>query len=436
LARAIGLDFGTTNSALAVASRANGVATLAEFESAAGPTQAFRSVLFFGREDFRAPVESEAGPRAIERYLELDEQRRLLQSLKSFLASRLFTGTQVFGRPAELEDLVGLIVRKLREQAERAFGPLEAPIVVGRPVRFAGASDAEDDARALERLRGALAQAGLPDVVFELEPVAAAYHYEQSLERDELVLIADFGGGTSDFCLMRVGPRVRAAREGATSGGSSAERILGTEGVGIAGDAFDAKLVRNLVAPRLGKGTRHRGEFGRSLPIPAWIYTDLERWHHLALMRSPRTMTMLHELRLRAFEPVPIEALIHIIDCELGFYLYRAVEAVKIELSQAPEAMLRFRDPPVELEARVRRSEFEAWIAEDVGAIEDCVDRLLEQTGVASGDVDRVFMTGGSSFVPAVRNIFDRRFGAERVRTGGELTSVASGLALRALDEA
>jgi hypothetical chaperone protein len=423
----IGLDFGTTNSALAVAEPGGEAATLALFRSSAGPTATFRSVAFFGREEPGAPTESAAGPSAIERYLELDEERRLLQSLKSFLASRLFTDTSVFGRRAELEDLIALILRKLREEVEERSGPLTAPVVVGRPVHFAGAEDEEDDAFARERLAAALERAGLGEVEFEYEPVAAAYHYEQGLARDELVLIADFGGGTSDFCLMRVGPGVRGRRR-------SAEDILGTDGVGVAGDAFDAQLVRNLVAPRLGKGTRHRGEFGRSLPIPAWIYRDLERWHHLSFMRSRKTQSVLHDLLSRAFEPDGIRALIHIVNCELGFHLYRAVEATKIALSEQPETTLRFRDPPAEIEAPVTRAEFEAWIADDVQQIAGCVDGLLERTGVGASAVDRVFMTGGSSLVPAVRRLFEVRFGPERIRSGSELTSVASGLALCALD--
>jgi hypothetical chaperone protein len=427
LALGIGLDFGTTNSALAVAEPGGSAATLARFRSSAGSTTTFRSVAFFGRDEPGARPESEAGPRAIERYLELHEERRLLQSLKSFLASRLFTGTRVFDRPAQLEDLIALILRKLREEVEESSGLLDVPVVVGRPVHFAGARDPGDDVFAAGRLTAALERAGFGEVRFEYEPVAAAYHYEQGLDRDELVLIADFGGGTSDFCLMRVGAGVRGRRR-------SADDILGTDGVGVAGDAFDAKLVRNLVAPGLGRGTRHRGEFGRSLPIPNWIYSDLERWHHLSFMRSPRTQRVLHEILPGAFEPEGVRALIHIVDNELGFHLYRAVEAAKIALSERPQTTLRFSDPPAEIEAPVTRAEFEEWIAEDVQQIAGCVERLLERTGVPASGVDRVFMTGGSSLVPAVRRVFEVRFGPERIRSGSELTSVASGLALRALD--
>lgn len=224
--RGIGLDFGTTNSALAFAVRGE-PATLAEFESVGGPTPSFRSVLFFGREDGQAGVETLAGPAAIERYLETDGEGRLMQSLKSFLASSLFQATSVFGRSTTLEELIGRLLQELAGRTREQGVPVADVVVVGRPVRFAKAQSAEDDAFALQRLASALELAGFERVVFEFEPVAAAYHYEQSLDRDELVLIADFGGGTSDFCLLRVGPGVRGRRR--------AEDILATEGVASAG---------------------------------------------------------------------------------------------------------------------------------------------------------------------------------------------------------
>jgi hypothetical chaperone protein len=246
----VGIDFGTTNSALAFADTAGGAPRLVAVDTATGPTRTFRSVLYFDPDERgpdRRPL-AVAGPDAIERYL-TNGVGRLIQSAKSYLASRSFTSTSVLHYTYTLEDLIALIVGALVRAAERAEGPLPPRVVVGRPVRFAGAdaeaprADASEDdggAEAVEpyavgRLRAALAGAGLADVVFEYEPVAAAYHYESRLERDELVLIADFGGGTSDFCVIRVGPGVRAR-------GRRPEDILGTDGVGVAGDAFDSRV--------------------------------------------------------------------------------------------------------------------------------------------------------------------------------------------------
>ncbi len=430
----LGLDFGTTNSAIAAA--AKGRVTLAQFQSSVGPTETFRSVVYFDPDELdsaRRPL-AIAGPAAIEQYLVADGQGRLLQSLKSYLASRLFKSTQVYGRTYTLEGLIALIVRDLHKGARAQFGELPDRIVVGRPVRFAGASDddtgasasAEDEAYAISRLRHALSLGGYTQVEFEYEPVAAAYHYESRLTRDELVLIADFGGGTSDFCLMRVGPGVRAR-------GRQRHDILGTEGVPLAGDAFDSKIIRHLVAPLLGRGS-HYLSHGKRMPVPPWLYGRLERWHHLSFLKTRETLSLLSDIERGAEEPHRIAALSHLIDKDLGYHLYRAVERTKVALSHSLESRLCFCDGPLQIDVSITRADFESWIAPERHTIAQAVELLLKRTGISPEQVDAVFVTGGSSLVPAVRQIFADRFGTERLRSGGELTSVASGLALRALD--
>ncbi len=448
---ALGLDFGTTNSAIAVAEEQRVVLTQFPLQPAAlgapaqslpaATTPTFRSVLYFDPDEIgpdRRPL-SVAGPAAIEQYLAADGQGRLLQSLKSYLASHLFKSTGVYGRTYTLEALIGLIARDLRRGALAQFGTLPERVVVGRPVRFAGAQkdDAEDaegpagsaaaeDAYPLSRLRQALQLGGFAHIEFEYEPVAAAYHYEGRLTRDELVLIADFGGGTSDFCLMRVGPGVRAR-------GRQRQDMLGTEGVALAGDAFDSKIVRHLVAPLLGRGTHYRTQ-GKRMPVPPWLYSRLERWHHLSFLKTRETMQLLGDILRGAEAPERIAAFIHLIENDLGYRLYQVVERAKVELSQHEQSRLTFRDGPLVLDEQVSRACFERWIAPELAAITQAVERLLASTAVAPEQIDAVFVTGGSSLVPAVRQIFAARFGAERLRSGGELTSVASGLALRAQD--
>ena len=422
--RAVGIDFGTTNCAIAVA-ESGGVPRLARFPSRDGSTETFRSILYFERDaDGRAP-HSSAGPRAIEGYLEPQDEGRLVQSLKSFLGSRLFSQTSVLGTTYRLEALIALILRELREGAERQFGPLGERIVVGRPVHFANAEGPDDESLALQRLRAAFHNAGFGDVIFEFEPVAAAYFYESSLDHDELIAIADFGGGTSDFSLLRVGPGRRAA-------GTGEGAVLGTSGVALAGDCFDGAIVRELVAPALGLGAWVRSPFGRTLRVPEWIYAHLQRWNHLSFLKSRKTLRILYDLRREALEPERLEALLYVVENDLGFQLYRAVQSAKFELSGADASEFAFREGPVGITRPVARSDFEAWIAPELAEIEACLDTLLASSGVEPGDVDRVFLTGGSSFVPAVRGLFAARFGADKLRSGSELTSVASGLALRA----
>ena len=423
---AFGLDFGTTNSAIARVGR-DGTPELAHFLSPDGSVPTFRSLLYFDREDELAPVDIHSGPSALIHYLEREEHGgRLVQSLKSFLATRLFTGTQIYGRMWRLEQLIGQLVGDLREQAERDFGEPVHRAVVGRPVHFVGADTAEAENLAETRLRAALTNAGFRSVEFEYEPVGAAYHYESDLDHDELILIADFGGGTSDFSLLRVGPSYR--------GGARAGSILGHDGVGVAGDAFDGRIVRHRVTPLLGRGSEFESIYGRRLPVPAWIYQHLERWHHVSFLKSRKTMQLLLDLRRDALEPEKLDALLRVVEHDLGFALYRATESTKRTLSEAEEARFHLVHDEIEIDERVTRSEFEDWIAEELGEVRACIDRLFRTTETEPEAIDRVFLTGGSSFVPAVRRIFEERFGEARIRTGAELTSIANGLALRAAE--
>ncbi|MEO8593748.1 MAG: Hsp70 family protein [Candidatus Solibacter sp.] len=423
---ALGIDFGTTNSSLARLDAAGEIA-LARFPAARDFTEAYRSILYLEqlRERGVRHLKSWSGPAAIEQYLAAETKGRLIQSLKSFLTSRSLTSTDVFGRPMKLEELIARILRDLREKAEAQFGGPARTVVAGRPVRFVGAEKPEDDTFAEDRLREAFHIAGYRNVHFELEPVAAAHYYESTLDHDELILIGDFGGGTSDFSLLRVGPGIR--RRGRTPAD-----LLGNSGLGLAGDAFDAKIVRHLVSPALGRGSQARS-MGKLLPaVPNWVYARLEHWHHLSFLRTNSVLNMLGTTLAEALEPQRIEALIHLIKEDLGYHLHRSVQQVKVELSSSLGAAFRFSDGGLDIRATVLRSDFEEWIAEELARIEHCVDALLASAGAACGDIDMVFLTGGTSFVPAVRRIFESRFGAQRIRTGNEFTSVARGLAVKA----
>ncbi len=208
---------------------------------------------------------------------------------------------------------------------------LDGPVVVGRPARFVrnslGTPDSDHDDLAVSRLREALAGVRIPDVHFEFEPVAAAYAYEASLARDELVLIGDFGGGTSDFCLLHVGPGLRGLKD-------RGETIVGVSGVGLAGDAFDARIVEHCVAPRLGKSTSYASG-GKNLPVPSWLYDTMKRWHQLSMINTRKTRRMLEEISATAEAMAEVAGLLSLIAEERGFALYRAVEAAKVALSDA-----------------------------------------------------------------------------------------------------
>jgi hypothetical chaperone protein len=420
--RWVGVDFGTTNSAVAFV-EGDGAATLAAFPTLHGPRTTYPSVLYF-----EPRTASVAGAKAIEHYLASENKGRFIQSLKAYLADRTFEGTGIGPTHYTLEKLIALIVRHMGDELGMPAWPSPRRIILGRPVHFSNPRDAALDEFAAERLLAAIRLAGVDDIVFEYEPVAAAYAYEARLERDERILIGDFGGGTSDFTIVSVGPGVRRR-------GRRASDIIGTDGVAIAGDAFDKKIVRNLVAPRLGMGGEYLSPPDKFLPVPSWPYERLERWHYLSFLKSPSTLAMLERIRRTASTPERLEAFLLLIKLELGYQLHEAVQRTKFELSVATESEFAFASGPVAIRKKVTRGDFERWIAEEVTAMAACVDRLMAASGLAFDEIDRVFLTGGSSFVPAVRRIFVERFGEDKVTGGEELTSVATGLALRAREQ-
>jgi hypothetical chaperone protein len=418
----VGVDFGTTNSAVAFVDL-TGAPRLAQFPTAHGPRPTFPSVLYF---EPRKP--SVAGAEAIERYLASETKGRFIQSLKAYLADRTFEGTGIGAQHYTLEKLIALIGKHMGDRLGFASWPAPRRIVLGRPVHFSNPPDAELDRFATDRLLTSIRLAGFEEIVFEYEPVAAAYAYEARLQQDERILIGDFGGGTSDFTIISVGPGVRRR-------GRQASDILGTDGVPIAGDAFDKRIIRNLVAPRLGMGGEYLSPPNKFLPVPSWPYERLERWHYLSFLKSPSTLEMLERIRRTASTPERLEAFLLLIKNELGYQLHEAVQRTKFELSAVSEAEFAFESGPVSIRKKITRADFEKWIAAEIASMSGCVDRLMTASGLAYGDIDRVFLTGGSSFVPAVRRIFAERFGDEKVTGGEELTSVATGLALRAREQ-
>ncbi len=405
--RAIGIDFGTTNSVVALL-HADGSVTTRRF----GTADVFRSVLCFWTEETpaRRLLRHAAGSAAIDSYLEDPLDSRLIMSMKTYLAQASFTETRIFGHPFTLERLIGTFLRALLAET-----PLPPRIVVGRPVHFAG--ELPDDTLGAARLVGAYREAGLPDLRHALEPEAAGTRFARTLTEPATVLIGDFGGGTSDFSVLRFDPAGRATTP------------LGHAGIGIAGDVFDYRIIDHAISPRLGKGDSYT-VMGKRLPVPPEYYSGFARWHLLSLMRAPRTLRQIAEVARTAQHPQRLHDLIALIQDGLGYALYRAVSTAKAALSHADETVLSFRHKRFAIEQIIRRADFESWIAGDLVRLAATIDAALAQAGVAHDAVDRVFLTGGTAFVPAVRRLFAERFGPAKIAGGGEFVSVAEGLAL------
>lgn len=424
--RGIGIDFGTTNSVIAVA-EADGTVHAMSWPTGAAETPVYRTALCF-RESLRSRervVATAAGPQAIDWALTPSDNQRFVQSLKTHLSSAAFRETRIYGRKFAIEDLITLFLSHLTGEGRVSggFDSTGAAIVAGRPVVFAG--ERPDETLAVDRLTRAFAGAGLGGITLAYEPLGAAYWYARALDRDETVLVADFGGGTSDFSVMRF----------ATAGGRLSATALAHDGVGVAGDTFDFRIIDQAIAPQLGKHARYRS-FQKWLPVPQHYFAAFSRWHQLSWLKGAKSIADLEEITRAADEPDKLEALRAIIDLDLGLDLYAAVTSAKMRLSETDETDLVFDRFGVRLGARLRRADFERWIHDDLVAIEAAMDRALMSAGVADGGIDAVFMTGGTSHVPAVRQIFERRFGPARLHAGNAFQSVASGLALIARDRA
>jgi hypothetical chaperone protein len=413
MVQAIGIDFGTTNSVVALHHDDGRTSVLQHGEAL---RDVFRTVLCFWPEEARGRMmlQEAAGPAAVEAYLEDPLDSRLIMSMKTYLAQRSFTETRIFGRIFTLERLVATFLKALLAALGPAAGTGTPRIIVGRPVRFAG--EFADDELGAERLRAACAEAGLPDVSLMLEPAAAGARFAHTLTEPATVLIGDFGGGTSDFSLLRFVP-------------GSGVTALGHAGIGIAGDIFDFRIIDRAISPLLGKDDTYR-VMGKSMPVPAEYYAGFARWHRLSLMRAPRTLRAIADVARTAQHPDRLQHLMTLIEDGLGYALYQAVSGAKAALSSAGETMLRFRHKDFAVERVISRQDFEAWIAPDLDRMGATIDQALSDAELAPGGVDRVFLTGGTAFVPAVRRLFEARFGAEKLIGGGEFVSVAEGLAL------
>ena len=412
----LGLDFGTTNTVIAVAD-GNGIAEVMSFPKDDNIISAYRSVLCFWQDGNKAHRNVDSGPWAMDRFIADPHNCRFLQSFKSFAASKSFTDTPVYGKRFKFEDLLRTFLETLAERLGDKLPSRGNKVIVGRPVTFAGYNP--DEALAMARYEKALRDFGFTDIHYVYEPVAAAYFYAQKLTSDSTVLVADFGGGTSDFSIVNF----EVGADGLTS------TPLSQVGLGIAGDTLDYRIIDNVVSPKLGKRDNYKS-FGKLLPIPNHYYANFARWNTLFLMNTPSTLRELNELASQAVKPDALNHFIEMIEGDYGFELYRVVSDLKISLSSEQSSTLHFKAENFQIKANVQRSDFESWIAEDMQAIASSVDSAVQNAGLQFKDIDRVFLTGGTSFVPAIKTLFSDQFRHADVSSSNQFDSIATGLAL------
>jgi hypothetical chaperone protein len=410
---ACGLDFGTSNSAIGVAR--DRMAALAPIEA---NSTLMPSAVFF---DYEAKGRVLFGNQAVSAYIGRTEGR-LMRALKSILGSPLIDEeTSLGGRKVPLTEVVELFVRHLKHKAEAFAGQEITAVVHGRPVRFVDDDD-KSDARAQAELESIARRAGFRDVAFVYEPIAAAHHYERTVQGEELALIADIGGGTSDFSIIRVGPQRRGRAD-------RGQDVLATAGVRVGGTDFDSALSLTSVMPHLGLGTQL---VEKNLPVPNALYHELAAWPTINFAYTYKNERELADLVSLACEPGKVERLLNVVRKRLGHRLAFAVEDAKIELSAVERAAVPLGFLEAGLAITTTRGEFDRAIDARVERLYKAASDCIAAAGLGPAAIDTIFLTGGSSRVPLVRAAIGRaapsaRFAA-RQAGGSDLLSVALGL--------
>ena len=410
-----GLDFGTTNSALSI--YRNGQVEVVDIDHFSSTASLMRSVLYFNEDQ-----EVFAGQEAISNYVSEGAAGRFMQSIKTFLPNRSFESTEVFGRKYGIDDLVAIILRKIKARGEAYVGCPVDSVVLGRPVVFS--EDPVRDALAQDRLEKAARKAGFRHIFFQLEPVAAALSYEDSLPAgaEKVVLIGDFGGGTSDFTVIRV-------KGGAFGRSDRRSDILSVGGVYTAGDKFDSQIMWEKIAKYFGRGVKYKGMGKDELfDIPHSIIYTLCQWHRIPLLRARKTREQIRLIKNAATDRQCIENLEHLISDNYGFFLFQSIEEAKCELSQLDLTKVSFRERDLSISEEISREEFESINTDNLAQIAGCIDEVVAKSGVSQGKIDTVFLTGGTSRIPFIRHLFAERFGADKLENRDAFTSVVHGL--------
>jgi hypothetical chaperone protein len=420
-----GIDFGTSNSLLAAGEpgKVHAPAPLDDDPDASkkgGDPTILRSILFFPH-----MKQCFFGARAIREFAHHDMEGRLIRSIKKFLPVRSFVGTFVEDRPLNLEDIIAVFLGEMRRRANAHYGREVESAVLGRPARFA--DDAADDAFAQYRLEKAAIKAGFKRVEFMAEPVAAAYGFRKLLREPKVVLVGDFGGGTSDFSVIRLGKDSHKDTE-----------VMGIGGLSVAGDALDGAMMKHKISPHFGANVSYQVPFGSNvLTMPRDLMTRLCSPADISLLRKRDTLEFFRNVRtwsLGKEDRSKMDQLFCLLENQLGFPVFEEIERTKRRLSEGAKTQFDFSYPEIEIHEPVTRKEFDEFTADQVGAILDTLDKTIKEAGVTPAGIDIVCCTGGTAKVPAIYEGMVARFGREKVQHHNHHHSVVEGLAHRAME--
>lgn len=409
----LAIDFGTSHSLVGAFHQEQRFDDLAIDPLNSDPTL-MRTLLYFP-----TPDQCFYGAEALHKYTEFEMEGRLFRSFKSHLPNKHYLGTVFENRILSLENMIGLFLLELKKRAEAILKNQVTKAVIGRPARYS--MDAAADEFAIHRMKKAAEFAGFTDVIFIPEPLAAALEFRRGIHQEKVILIGDFGGGTSDFTIMKITPNDFQKKD-----------VLAIEGCPLAGDALDSVFMSSRLNRSFGAQTKYRLPMSNNLmTMPVSIMDRLNKPSQIVHLKERETYEFIKEVRkcaLRAEDKVSIDRLFIMLEDQQIFPFFEEIEKTKKNLSTQPTSTFKFDYPDLETSEVFSSVEFETWSGKVKNEILAALDRCLAQAGLDDSQIEHVFLTGGTAHVPFIQNEFTRRFGSEKMQTKNFFHSILSGL--------
>ena len=408
-----GIDFGTTNSALSIYD---------EEKEQIVDTILIPSLIYFSNNpDNRSDTNYIVGESAISAYLSEGMDGRFIKSIKQILSKSSFTETRIQNKRYTASDLVALILKELKNRADLIIGQDCRKAIIGRPVFFDD-DNTQKDTLAQTRLSKAAELAGFEEVRFQYEPIGAAFAYEKTLPHQERVLVADLGGGTTDFTYLVLDP----AKSGSLNRRND---LMATGGIYIGGDSFDSAFMWEKGTPYFGKYTQYEATPGKKLTVPKSLYANICTWDKMNFFNGNRIKKDIENYYYFSGYDRQFKNLITLIDHNLGYSVFQAIEKTKIGLSAKDISKFSYSNMDIDIDEDIEISQFEAIIDKDIQKIGNYLEEFMLTNNIRSTDIDSLFLTGGTSLVRAVQHLFKFKFPHLSIKSGDNFTSVAKGLA-------
>jgi hypothetical chaperone protein len=405
-----GIDFGTTNSALAVYDEESGKIT---------DTIIIPSLIYFYQNTAEGFVVGEA---AISAYLADNMKGRFIKSVKQVLSRSSFTETRIGNNRYNASDLVAIILTELKTRADQLIGQNCQKAVIGRPVFFDD-NDVQKDRLAQTRLQKAVTLAGFTEVRYQFEPIGAAFAYEKSLIKKENVLVADLGGGTTDFTYLVLDPAKASSKDRKND-------MMANGGIYIGGDSFDSAFMWEKGTPYFGKDTKYEATPGKVLTVPVSLFAKICSWEQMNFFNGLRIKKDIENYYYFSGNDYKFKNLITLIDNNLGYSVFQSIEQTKITLTSEPEATFSYHQLGIEIEERISSFDYDKIIAKDIRKIADYLEAFLQKNKIEDHDIDSLFLTGGTSMVGSIQSLFKNKLPHAKLNSGDNFKSVAKGLAL------